>query len=121
MNEPKAAEQTNRIPLVNLVVGILTFISPSVLHPVSAWSNWDITITGIVIAIVAIVATSVHRSRNYWPAINVLLGIWLLISIVFVSDQPAIVWSNVVLGVTAIVTGLVSQNYELRSRHHAVA
>jgi hypothetical protein len=109
----------HRTPLINLAVGILTLISPWVLHPSSTTAVWDMFFTGIVIAVIALVATNMH-AKNYWPSVNALLGVWLLISITFCGGQLAMVWSNLVLGVVAIVTGLVSQSYETLSTHRAI-
>ncbi|MEO6912671.1 MAG: SPW repeat protein [Candidatus Baltobacteraceae bacterium] len=104
----------NRVPWVNVAVGILAIISPYLFTGTSSGARWDMTITGIVIAVVAIIAMSVQDKvgHNYWPVINVLAGIWLIISTTFVQGETAMVWSNVVLGVVAIVTSVVSLSYE---------
>jgi MFS-type transporter involved in bile tolerance (Atg22 family) len=116
----------NRVPLVNLAVGILALISPWALHPASSTVTWDLVITGALIAIVSFLTMGTHAqsetSHNYWPAINVLLGIWLLVSLGFIHNDLAMSWNNVVLGVLAIITGLVSQSHEettMRRTMHA--
>jgi len=118
MTQPADAAVHNRVPLINLAVGVLALISPWV-SPTSTTARWDMTITGIVIAIIAIIAMSIH-GKNYLPILNALLGVWLLISITFVSGNAAMLWSNVVLGVLAIVTGLVSQSSETASSHRVL-
>jgi membrane-bound ClpP family serine protease len=115
MNILEGTTLVNRVPWINLAVGILTLISPWSLHAASYGAKWDVTITGIVIAIVAIIAMSL-REKHYWPVLNILLGVWLIVSIAFVENDSALAWSNVALGVMAIVTGLVSQTYSATSR-----
>src|SRR5581483_9653354 len=110
MKDFSSTELSNRVPWVNLAVGILTIISPWVLRSGSTFAQWDMTITGIVLGIVAIISMSVH-AKHYWPVVNILAGIWLLVSITFLGNMMGMVWSNVVLGVLAIVTGLISQTY----------
>ena len=70
------------------------------------------TITGVLLIAVGIVAIAVHaRQRmNYWSIVNLVAGLWLLVSIQR-EHQPVMVWSNIVLGATAIVTALVSIAY----------
>jgi len=72
-------------------------------------------ITGIVIAIVAIIEMGVYSKsshRSYWPVINIIAGVWLFISTSFASGNTTMIWSNIVLGVTTIVTALVALSYE---------
>lgn len=113
----------NRVSWVNIAVGVLTIVSPFVPAPTSAGARWDMVITGAVIAIVAIVEMSVHgknRGMSYWPAVNILAGIWLFISTTFASGNMTLVWSDIVLGVIAIVTGLVALSYERMHATHQV-
>lgn len=114
MTEFDSDQLSNRVPAINFVVGILTLISPWVTHVASSTVQWDMTITGLAMAAVALITMSTHGKR-YWPIINVLLGIWLLISTAFVGDYLPTMWSTIVLGVLATVTGLVSQFYEASS------
>jgi len=102
------------VPWINLVLGILVLLSPWVLANVSSGVAWNITITGIVISIVAIIELGMQAkgTANWWPVVNILAGIWLLISTSFVRGDAAMVWSNVVTGILAIVTAIVSQVYE---------
>jgi 4-hydroxybenzoate polyprenyltransferase len=80
-------------------------------------------ITGFIIGIVAIVEMATYAKTNrmgYWPAINILAGIWLFISTGIVAMNVALVWSNIVLGVLAIVTALVALSYERMHVTHEV-
>jgi uncharacterized membrane protein SirB2 len=66
-------------------------------------------------------ATYAKTNRmGYWPAINILAGIWLFISTGIVAMNVALVWSNIVLGVLAIVTALVALSYERMHVTHEV-
>ncbi|HEY8312941.1 MAG TPA: SPW repeat protein [Candidatus Baltobacteraceae bacterium] len=105
----------NRVPWVNIAIGILTIISPFVNVPTGSGARWDMVVTGIVIAVVAIIEMSVYtksQSMNYWPVVNIIAGIWLFISTTFVQGNTGMIWSNIVMGVAAIVTGLVALSYE---------
>lgn len=105
----------NRVPWINVCVGILAIISPFVAGPTTNGARWDLVVTGIVIAAAALVEMSVYGKTdkmNYWPVVNVLAGLWLFISTSFVRGDTGMVWSNIVLGVAAIVTALVALSYE---------
>ncbi len=95
-------------PWVNFAVGIAAIITPFVGSAPDAFRTSNV-ITGIIICIVALLAFFSSRSRSgiYVAIINVLAGIWLLISTSF-TLSPAMVWDNVILGVLAIVTACVS-------------
>jgi hypothetical protein len=116
-------EIPNRVPWVNVAVGILTIISPFVAVPDSYGAKWDMVITGFIIAIVAIIEMATFAKTNrmgYWPVINILAGIWLFISTGIVAMNVVLVWSNIVLGVLAIVTALVALSYERMHVTHEV-
>lgn len=116
-------EIPNRVPWVNVAVGVLTIISPFVAVPNSYGAKWDLVITGFIIGIVAIVemATYAKTSRmGYWPLINILAGIWLFISTGIVPMNLTLIWSAIVLGVLTIVTALVALSYERMHVTHEV-
>ena len=105
----------NFAPWINIAVGILAIISPYAVHTTATGMMWSAVITGIIIGVVAIIELAVYpRSThmNYWPVINILAGIWLLVSTSLAAGDLAMVWSNVVLGITAIVTAIVGLGYE---------
>lgn len=116
-------EIPNRVPWVNVAVGVLTIISPFVAVPDSYGVKLDLVITGFIIGIVAIIemATYARTERmSYWPTINILAGIWLFISTTWAGGNVTLVWSNIVLGVLCIVTALVALSYERMHVAHQV-
>jgi hypothetical protein len=116
-------EIPNRVPWVNVAVGVLTIISPFVAVPNPWGIRVDLVITGFIIGVVAIIemATYARTARMaYWPAINILAGIWLFISTTWAGGNLTLVWSNIVLGVLAIVTALVALSYERMHVTHEV-
>ncbi len=105
----------NLAPWVNIAVGIMTIISPYVLATSSDANKWALVIGGIVIGIVAIIELAVYpreTKMGYWPVINILAGIWLFISTTFANGNAGMIWSDVILGVTAIVSAAVALGYE---------
>ncbi len=111
----------NRAPWINVAVGILAIAAPFLVRPTTVAATWISVITGIVIAVVAIIELSVYvRSThmNYWAVISLLAGVWLLISTTFARGNTALLWSDITLGIIAIVTSLVALSYE---RLHAEA
>jgi len=100
---------------INIAVGVMAIISPFALHETSPAMLWSAVITGAVIAVVAIIELAVYprsTGMNYWPVINILAGIWLLISTALASGATGMIWSDVVLGVTAIITAVAALGYE---------
>ena len=92
---------------LNIVLGIWVIISPFVLQfarfPAAMWNN---VIVGIVIAVLAIIRTSLASQRG-WSWTNVILGIWMIISASALGVMTtAMLWNNIILGIViAIVAG----------------
>jgi hypothetical protein len=94
------SENAHGISWINILLGIWVIISPFALGfgyvPRAMWNN---VILGIVIAIVAIIRTSTSR-QSAWSWVNVLLGIWVIISplaLGFVLGNA--IWNNFILGI----------------------
>jgi hypothetical protein len=84
---------------LNILLGIWVIISPFVLAFPSPKAMWSNVATGIVVGILAIVRSSV-RNQPGWSWINVILGIWLILSpFVFGVVSGAALWNNVILGI----------------------
>ena|SRR5690348_9647128 len=113
----------NRVPWVNVAIGILTIISPFVAVPSSTFARWDLVITGFIIGIVALAELGSYGKTarmGYWPVVNILAGIWLFVSTTWLSGDVAMIWSNIVLGVMTIVTALVALSYERLHATHEI-
>ena len=97
----RASQTTTAGPSwLNIVLGIWVIISPFVVQfaqlPAAMWNN---VIVGIVIAVLAIIRTSVPRQPG-WSWVNVILGIWMIISPFALGVMTtAILWNNIILGI----------------------
>ena len=113
----------NRVSWVSVAAGVLAILSPFVIAPSSSAAMWNLIATGAILMLAALAGMNAHgdqQTPNYWPAVGILAGIWLFVSTTFLAGNLALIWSNVVLGVIAIVAGLVSLSYERLNVHHDV-
>ncbi len=96
-------------PWVNVAVGVAAIITPFVGGEASDAFRVSNVITGIIIVIVALIAFASSQSRSGLnvAVVNIVAGIWLLISTAF-TLHAMLVWENVVLGVLAILTAAVA-------------
>jgi uncharacterized membrane protein SirB2 len=103
-------ELHNRAPWNNVVCGFLVFASRWFVHPVTESSDWNLFWTGLVIILIALTTMIAHGNiaRNYWSSLNVLAGIWLLISTRVIPPTGAMTWAQICLGVLAITIALTS-------------
>ena len=97
---------------INVLAGIWLIISPFVL---GFWrlpaATWDNIIVGIVILILAATRVAQPTFRTAWASwVNLILGIWLIISpwVLQIAGAPVPLWNNVVLGIVVGVLGLIS-------------
>jgi hypothetical protein len=92
--------------VINLILAIWLFLSPWIVGFVNvapaAWVAW---LSGIAIAIISVVALSVSGEWEEW--INLLLGIWVLISpwVVHVHHQQP---PTVVLFFTGLAVAIIA-------------
>jgi uncharacterized membrane protein HdeD (DUF308 family) len=95
-------------PWVNVAIGIAAIITPFAGGGSTAITTSDV-ITGIIIGIVALIAffTSQSKQGMNVAIINILAGVWLIISTSF-AHGAMLVWDNVMLGVLAILTAIIS-------------
>ena len=82
---------------VNLLLGIWVIISPFVLGIYAPKGIWNNVITGVVVGVLAIIRWSMHQSG--WSWVNLILGIWLVISPFVLFLSGAAMWNNVILGI----------------------
>ena len=91
---------------VNIVLGIWVIVSPFVLASHSSKAIWNNVITGALVCILAIIRWSIHQRG--WSWLNLILGIWLVISPFVFFLSGAAMWNNVILGI--IVAALALTN-----------
>ena len=93
---------------VNLLLGIWVIISPFVLGIHAPKGIWNNVITGVVVGVLAIIRWSMHQSG--WSWVNLILGIWLVISpfVLFLSSTA--MWNNVIVGII-IAAAALSHTY----------
>jgi hypothetical protein len=99
---------------LNILLGIWVIISPFVVQfaqlPAAMWNN---VIVGIVIAVLAIIRTSTPRQAG-WSWVNVILGIWMIISPFALGVMTtAIVSNNIILGI--VIALIASGSASLRA------
>lgn len=117
MNEILHERSSLRANWVNVILGSWVVISPFVL----GFSNlraamWNGVATGLAVLLLALSRSESHSAPSM---LNVLLGIWLIISaFVFVFSIPVGFWNNVVLG---IIIALVALTASTRQPEHARA
>ncbi len=88
----------------NLLLGIWVVISPFVLAVQSSKAVWNNVATGAVVGILALIRWRMHRPG--WSWLNLILGIWLVISpFVFLFSGTAM-WNNVVVGIIIAASAL---------------
>jgi len=110
----------NYAPWVNVVLGLCVFVlrygSPRFTFAV----HWNLFSTGLVIMLAALATTVAHdedSSKNYWSAINVAAGVWLLVSVKTIPSVPLVTAAQICLGALIILVALTSLVIEFsRSR-----
>ncbi len=105
------------------LAGLLAVIAPFVLgfsvFTATLWSNIIVGILLIVFGVWAAVSDRMSTDRTLdW--INAVLGLWLLVSpfVLRSATDLAALWSDVILGVVALVLGVVAALREQRMLAH---
>ncbi len=105
------------------LAGLLAIIAPFVLGfstmTATLWSNIIVGVLLIIFGVWAALSDNFSTDRTLdW--INAVLGLWLLISpfVLGSSFILAALWTNVILGVVALVLGVVSALREQRMVVH---
>jgi hypothetical protein len=91
---------------VNIVLGIWVIISPFVFGVHSPNAVWSNVVAGVLVGILALLRWSMHQPG--WSWLNLILGIWLVISPFVLFISGAAMWNNVILGI--IVAALALTN-----------
>jgi SPW repeat len=109
MNERPISEawsSKDRSTWVNILLGMWVVVSPFVLTIHSPKAIWNNVATGIVIGILALIRGSVHRPG--WSWLNLVLGIWLVISPFVLVVSGVAMWNNVIAGIIIAASALTN-------------
>jgi len=91
---------------VNIVLGIWVIISPFVLGIHTPKGIWNNIVIGAVVGILAIIRWRMHQPG--WSWLNLILGIWLVISPFVLFLSGAVMWNNVILGIIVAAFALTN-------------
>jgi hypothetical protein len=108
----------NYAPWVNVVCGLLVFALRYAAPHHTFGVHWNLFLTGIVVMFAALATTISHgnTSNNYWSAINVAAGIWLIVSAHLIPSSPFVTVAQEGLGALVIAIAIISLVMELGSR-----
>jgi hypothetical protein len=105
---------------VNVVLGIVVFLLRFDSPRPSFEVHRNLFLTGILISFAALAAVIAHDGRsthNYWSAVDLAAGAWLLISVaVFPSPSALVMQGQVVLGVLIILVALAALMLEITAK-----
>lgn len=107
MNEwPESASRWTKdgTSWVNIVLGMWVLISPFVLATQSFKTIWNNVLTGAVIGILALIRSRMHRPG--WSWLNLILGIWLVISPFVLFASGVAIWNNIIAGIIIAASAL---------------
>jgi hypothetical protein len=96
---------------VNILLAIWVIISPFAFSIHSSRATWNNVVTGAVVGILALVRWRLHQTG--WSWLNLILGIWLVISPFVFFLSAAAMWNNVILGI--IIAALALTNTYFKS------
>jgi hypothetical protein len=101
---------------LNICLGIWVLISPFVLAFGSHAAVWNNVATGGAVIILALIHTSMPRQSG-WSWINLILGIWLIVSpFALALHHAAFIWNNVVLGIVIAIVAWSNAAMSTRAR-----
>src|SRR5438552_15292951 len=90
----------------NVLLGIWVIISPFVLGVHTPKGIWNNVVVGALVGILAVIRWSMHQQG--WSWLNMILGIWLVISPFVLFLSGAAVWDTAILVI--IVAALALTN-----------
>lgn len=111
----------NYAPWVNVVLGFLVFVTRYLPPHGPHAMHWNLFLTGLAIMFSALAATIAHddAAHNYWSAINVAAGIWLVASRELFPTSTQIADIQTVLGVAIVVVAAVALAVEIAGHRRA--
>jgi hypothetical protein len=107
---PTRRENASTASILNILCGIWLIISPFILgyYDVTA-AIWNSIVLGVVVLILAAARVSNPNGNVGLSWINLLLGIWLIISPFFMYPSfPTPIWNNVILGILVAIFAIWS-------------
>ncbi len=107
---------------LNLIAGIWLVIAPFVFGYSTVAMMNDSVITGIVVAILAVVGLTI-ASETWSRWLNLIAGIWLIVSaaIYRAAESPALIWNAIIMGVLVIAFSAWSISAVRHQRHERFA
>jgi hypothetical protein len=105
----------------NLILGVWLFISPWLIGYATGIAAGNSLVVGIIIAIVAIVALSSYQAARGARWVNVVLGIWTIVSpwILSFSGRANVVTNDVIVGALVTIFALIGIGATRRMAAHA--
>jgi hypothetical protein len=105
----------NYAPWINVLCGLAVFTLRYGAPRDTFDVHWNLFLTGIVIIFAALATTIAHGQapRNYWSAIDIVAGVWLLVSTKTIPSIPSVSTAQAALGVATIVFALISLGTEI--------
>ncbi len=101
----------NYAPWGNVILGLMVFALRYAAPRGTFAVHWNLFLTGIVIMFAALASTIAHEgdsSNNYWSTINLVAGVWLLISAKVFPSILRVTLSQVTLGGLVIAVAVIS-------------
>jgi hypothetical protein len=95
---------------VNIVLGIWVALSPFALAIQSFKATWSNLATGVIVGILALIRWSIHRPG--WSWLNLILGIWLVISPFMLFVRGVAMWNNVIVGIIIAASALTNTYFK---------
>jgi hypothetical protein len=105
---------------INVAAAVWMIISPFVLGFTAMYAVFvNNVILGIAIGILAAVRISIPESRTGWLSmVNVILGLWLIISPFTLSGVGMVpLWNNIILGIVVVVMAGMSASASAQQKH----
>ncbi len=95
--------------IINVILGIWLIISPWIFRYVSTRAYWNGVILGIAIGIIALIRVITPYQTGPLSWLNVILGIWLIISpFVLRLESTAAHWNTIIVGIIVVLVALWS-------------
>ena len=92
--------------LVNVLSGFWIIISPFVLGLHAPKAIWNDVVVGALVGTLAIVRWAMEQAGRSW--VNLLLGIWLVVSPFVLVLGTGAMWNNVILGIIVAAFALTN-------------